>query len=108
VIVLGRADRIATAGRRTAKEAREAASKRRQTERQKVSQKSLEVRPHRHCVVCWTPISIDSDPAVCNDSACIENNEKRESSRKRLTIMLYLFPGIAILLIFLQLMSGGA
>jgi predicted nucleic acid-binding Zn ribbon protein len=105
---LSRADRIANAGRRTAKDAREAASKRRQSEKRKISNKSMDIRPHRHCVVCWRPISLESEPAVCDDEECIENNKKRESSRKRLTIMLYLFPGIAILLIFLQLMSGGA
>ena len=105
---MGRADRIANAGMRTAKEAREAANKRRQTERRRNTNKSLDIKPHRHCVVCWKPISLETDPAVCDDEACIENNKKRESSRKRLTIMLSLFPGIAILLIFLQLMSGGA
>ena len=105
---MSRADKIATAGLRTAKEAREAANKRRRTEKKKASQKSLEIVSHRHCVVCWKPIPLDTDPAVCDDVSCIENNKKRESSRKRLTIMLYLFPGIAILLIFLQLMTGGS
>lgn len=105
---MSRADRIANAGRRTAKEARDAANKRRQSESRKVSNKSIDVRPHRHCVVCWKPISLEIEPAVCDDETCIENNKKRESSRKRLTVMLYLFPGIAILLIFLQVMSGGA
>ncbi len=105
---MSRADKIATAGLRTAKEAREAANKRRRTEKKRASQKSLEIVSHRHCVVCWKPIPLDTDPAVCDDVSCIENNKKRESSRKRLTIMLYLFPGIAILLIFLQLMTGGS
>jgi len=105
---LSRADKIAAAGLRTAKEAREAANKRRRTDKRRSSQKSLEIESHRHCVVCWKPIPLDSDPAVCDQVSCMENNEKRESSRKRLTIMLYLFPGIAILLIFLQLMSGGS
>tara|TARA_Y100001956_G_scaffold77940_1_gene89018 strand:- start:976 stop:1131 length:156 start_codon:yes stop_codon:yes gene_type:complete len=50
---------------------------------------------------------MESDPAVCSESACIEKNEKREGSRKRLTIMMYLFPGIAIILLMLQL-AGGA
>ena len=105
---MSRADRIAYAGMRTAKEAREAANKRRQSERRKITNKSIDIRPHRHCVVCWKPISLEVEPAVCDNEDCIENNKKRESSRRRLTIMLYLFPGIAILLIFLQLMSGGA
>lgn len=103
---MSRADRIATAGMRTAKEAREAANKRRRSEKKRIANKLLDVESHRHCVVCWKPIPLESEPAVCSDISCIENNKKRESSRKRLTIMLYLFPGIAILLIFLQLMTG--
>ncbi|MEE2626701.1 MAG: DUF2116 family Zn-ribbon domain-containing protein [Candidatus Thermoplasmatota archaeon] len=105
---MSRADRIAAAGMRTAKEAREAASKRKRSEKKRATNKFLDVESHRHCVVCWKPIPLDSEPAVCGDTMCIENNKKRESSRKRLTIMLYLFPGIAILLIFLQLMTGGS
>ncbi len=104
---LSRTDRIAKAARRTAQEARDAASKRRQDEKRKRANSSMAIEPHRHCVVCWSPISMDSDPAVCSESACIEKNEKRESSRKRLTIMMYLFPGIAIILLMLQL-AGGA
>lgn len=105
---MSRADRIAATGMRTAKEAREAARKRKRSEKKRASNKFLDVESHRHCVVCWKPIPLDSEPAVCGDTTCIENNKKRESSRKRLTIMLYLFPGIAILLIFLQLMTGGS
>ena len=86
---MSRADRIANAGMRTAKEAREAANKRRQSERRKITNKSIDIRPHRHCVVCWKPISLEVEPAVCDNEDCIENNKKRESSRRRLTIMLY-------------------
>ena len=38
-------------------------------------------------------------------SECGETRRKRESSRKRLTVMLYLFPAIAILLVFLQVIT---
>ncbi len=103
---MSRADKIAKAARRTAQEARDAASKRRQEERRKRANNSLSVDAHRHCVVCWSPIPLDRDPAVCAESSCIEKNEKREASRKRLTLMMYLFPGIAILLLILQLAGG--
>ena len=36
---------------------------------------------------------------------CIRDRRKREGSRKRLTVMLYLFPAIAILLVLLQAMG---
>jgi len=104
---LSRSDRIAKAARRTAQEARDAASKRKKEEKRKRSNSAMSIDSHRHCVVCWTPITLDSDPAVCSEEACIQKNEKREASRKRLTIMMYLFPGIAILLLLLQ-MAGGA
>jgi len=103
---LSRADKIAKAARRTAQEARDAASKRRQEEKKKRANKSLSVDAHRHCVVCWSPIPLDRDPAVCAESECIEKNGKREAARKRLTLMMYLFPGIAVLLLILQLAGG--
>ena len=104
---MSRTDRIAKAARRTAQEARDAASKRKKEEKRKRSNSSMGIESHRHCEVCWTPIALDSDPAVCSEATCIQKNEKREASRKRLTIMMYLFPGIAILLLLLQ-MAGGA
>jgi predicted nucleic acid-binding Zn ribbon protein len=58
-------------------------------------------------VICWAPIPLDSDPAICSEATCAEKQEKREASRKRLTVMLYLFPGIAILLVMLQLMGAS-
>ena len=61
------------------------------------------VGPHRHCVICYTPIALESDPAICNDSSCEEKHATRERSRKRLNIMLYLFPAIAIMLFLLQM-----
>ena len=103
---MSRTDRIAKAARRTAQEARDAASKRKKEEKRKRSNSAMSIDSHRHCVVCWTPITLDSDPAVCSEEACIQKNEKREASRKRLTIMMYLFPGIAILLRHLQLAGG--
>ena len=42
-----------------------------------------------------------AEPPVCSDEECESTYGKREASRKRLTIMLYLFPAIAILLALL-------
>ncbi|MBL20611.1 MAG: hypothetical protein CMB42_01925 [Euryarchaeota archaeon] len=58
--------------------------------------------PHRHCIVCWTPIPLDRDPAICRADECAKINVKREASRKRFTVMLYLFPAIALVLAFLS------
>ena len=66
------------------------------------------VPPHRHCAVCNVPIALESDPPVCDDADCVEKRAKQEKARSRLTVMLYLFPAIAILLVFLQAMSIGS
>ncbi|MBO58439.1 MAG: hypothetical protein CMA77_05540 [Euryarchaeota archaeon] len=63
------------------------------------------VAPHRHCVICYIPIAIESEPPICTDSSCSEKHASKERSRKRLNIMLYLFPAIAIMLFLLPLFT---
>ena len=60
------------------------------------------VAPHRHCNICHAPVHMDKNPPLCGAEKCGAEWEKKEGSRKRLTIMLYLFPGIAIMLVLLQ------
>ena len=95
-------DRIMRDAQRTAGEAREAAKRGREAQRKDRAKRSFSTSDHRHCSVCWAPIPLDEDPAVCSNPECAEKQRKRVSSRKRLTVMLYLFPAIAILLVFLQ------
>ena len=99
MILMGRKEIIAKAATRTASQARETAA--RERGRSKRSSSASGVSAHRHCSVCWTPIPLNADPPVCSDEECEATYEKREASRKRLTIMLYLFPAIAILLAIL-------
>lgn len=63
------------------------------------------IAPHRHCVVCYAPIPLDADPAHCGEQPCSETQAKREKSRKRLNLMLYLFPAIAIMLFMTQVLG---
>jgi len=93
---LSRKKKIQEMATRTASQARQMASK----DRKRSARSTLAsgTKPHRHCSVCWAPIPLDSDPPVCDSEECEKTHEKREGSRKRLTIMLYLFPAIAILL----------
>ncbi len=63
------------------------------------------VAPHRHCVVCYTPIPRDADPPHCGAQPCKSKHERNEKSRKRLNLMLYLFPAIAIMLFLLPLFT---
>ena len=104
---MSRREKIQKAAQRTAGEAREAAKRQRDSKRQARARRDFSATDHRHCSVCWTPIPIDAEPPVCSDTECAEKQQKRESSRKRLTVMLYLFPGIAILLVLLDVMIRG-
>ena len=62
------------------------------------------VAAHRHCMVCNTPVGFDQDPAVCGKEKCSTEHATRERKRKQLNILLYLFPAIAILLVFLPIL----
>ena len=84
-----RKDIIMKAAKRTAKQAQVAASRRTPGTRSRI-----EAEPHRHCVVCWKPISLESEPAICNDLNCETVNERRERSRKRWAFLMY--SGVAI------------
>lgn len=72
-----------------------------QTKRQRTA-----MTPHRHCTVCWAPIPLDRDPPICRDESCSITHSKREASRKRFTVMLYLFPAIALVLAVLSAMQA--
>ena len=96
---MGRKERIAKAATRTASQVRESAA--RERGRKKRSSSASGVPSHRQCSVCWAPIPLNAEPPVCSDEECEKTHEKRNASRKRLTIMLYLFPAIAILIALL-------
>ena len=104
---MSRREKIQKAAQRTAGEARQAAKRQRDSKRQARARRDFSATDHRHCSVCWTPIPLNADPPICSNAECAEKQQKRESSRKRLTVMLYLFPGIAILLVLLQVMGAS-
>ena len=104
---MSRREKIQKAAQRTAGEAREAAKRERESARLARERRNFAATEHRHCSVCWTPIPLDAEPPICSDAECAEKQQKREASRKRLTVMLYLFPGIAILLVMLQVMGAS-
>ncbi len=65
------------------------------------------VPPHRHCVVCRAVIKVDADPPVCSNEDCNSKHQRNERSRKQLSILMYIFPAIAILLVVLNVTRGG-
>ena len=100
---LSRKEAILNAAKMTAREVREAAALR----NPKTRKVRLSTDEHRHCVVCWAPIPLDSDPPICRKEDCSEMQEKREKSRRRLTFMLYLFPAIAIFFFIVQVVGAS-
>lgn len=98
---MSRKDTILRSAQRTAKEARAAATKRIRSKEDSV------IHPHRHCSICWKPISLERIPPVCNNDECSDSWLKKDKSRKRLTIMMYLFPAIAIIFLLISLQQGA-
>ena len=102
---MSRKDTILKAARRTAQEARAAASRRKDTPARRHAESGA--KPHRHCVVCWTPIPLDSDPPICSKDDCATMQDKKERSRRRLTFMMYLFPAIAVFFVILEVVGAS-
>ncbi len=98
-----RKDTILKAAKRTAKQAHEAASKRSQR-----SKTMVNIEPHRHCSVCWKPISLVSEPAICGDASCSSMFERRERSRKRFSFLMYLGIAIFVGLLAVQVFVGAS
>ena len=65
------------------------------------------IPPHRHCVICRSVIRLDADPPICSDPECEAKHKKNERSRKQLSILMYIFPAIAVLLVILNVTGGG-
>ena len=102
---MSRKDTILKAARRTAQEARAAASRRKDTPARRHAESGA--KPHRHCVVCWTPIPLDRDPPICGNDDCATTQDKKERSRRRLTFMMYLFPAIAVFFVILEVVGAS-
>jgi predicted nucleic acid-binding Zn ribbon protein len=98
-----RKDTILKAAKRTAKQAHAAASKKSSKYRTRVA-----IEPHRHCSVCWKPISLESDPAICGDDDCYSIFERREKSRKRFTFLMYFGIVIFVGLLVFQVIMGAS
>lgn len=98
-----RKDTILKAAKRTAKQAHAAASNRSQKSRTRVN-----IDPHRHCSVCWKPISLESDPAICGDEGCSTVFARREKSRRRFTFLMYFGIAIFVGLLVLQVIIGAS
>ena len=100
---MSRAEKIAKMATTTAGQAKQnsVASKKR-----KKARKGVLFEAHKHCVECSIPISLSNDSMICDDENCRINQEKKEKSRKRLSILLYVGVGIFIIPIAIQLIGA--
>ena len=97
-----RKETILKAAKRTAKQAHAAASRKVQKTRVSTS-----VDLHRHCSVCWKPIPLDSEPAICSSVECSNMFERREKSRRRFTFVMYVGIAIFVGLLGIQIFIGA-
>ena len=97
-----RKETILKAAKRTAKHAHAAASKKVQK-----SRVSIGIDPHRHCSVCWKPIPLDSEPAICSSVECSTIFERREKSRRRFSFVMYLGIAIFVGMLGIQIFIGA-
>ena len=100
---MSRAEKIAKMATTTAGQAKQksVASKKR-----KKARKGVLFEAHKHCVECSIPIPLSNDSMICDDENCRINQEKKEKSRKRLSILLYVGVGIFIIPIAIQLIGA--
>ena len=100
---MSRAEKIAKMATTTAGQAKQnsVVSKKR-----KKARKGVLFEAHKHCVECSIPIPISNDSMICDDENCRINQEKKEKSRKRLSILLYVGVGIFIIPIAIQLIGA--
>ena len=100
---MSRAEKIAKMATTTAGQAKQnsVASKKR-----KKARKGVLFEAHKHCVECSIPIPLSNDSMICDDENCRINQEKKEKSRKRLSILLYVGVGIFIIPIAIQIIGA--
>ena len=65
---MSKADRYSKMATRTANQAREAAANAKDRQKYQRAIQGMNIESHRHCVICWTPIPIKSEPAVCDNN----------------------------------------
>ena len=98
-----RAEKIAKMATRTANQAKEAAA----TSKKKIRGKNnVSFESHKHCVICSIPIPINNEPSICNKQDCDATQKRKEKSRKRLSILLYV--GVAVFLVPILIQVVGA
>ena len=100
---MSRAEKIAKMATRTAVQAKENSSVKR---KRKKAKNGVLFEAHKHCVECSIPIPLSYDALICEDEECKINQEKKEKSRKRLSILLYIGVAIFFIPVIIQLVGA--
>ena len=74
--------------------------------KRKKARKNVLFEAHKHCVECSIPIPLSNGSLICDDDDCRANQERKEKSRKRLSILLYAGVGFFIISIVLPLIGA--
>ena len=100
---MSRAEKIAKMATTTAGQTKEDSVVSR---KRKKARKNVLFEAHKHCVECSIPISLGNESLICGDDDCRVNQERKEKSRKRLSILLYVGVAIFVIPIVLQLIGA--
>ena len=100
---MSRAEKIAKMATTTAGQAKQDSVVSR---KRKKARKNVLFEAHKHCVECSIPIPLGNESLICDDDDCRTNQERKEKSRKRLSILLYVGVAIFIIPIVLQLIGA--
>ena len=74
--------------------------------KRKKARENVLFEAHKHCVECSIPIPLSNGSLICDDDDCRANQERKEKSRKRLSILLYAGVGFFIISIVLPLIGA--
>ena len=100
---MSRAEKIAKMAKTTAEQAKQKSII---AKKRTKAKKGVLLEAHKHCVECSIPISLNNESLICDNENCRINQERKEKSRKRLTILLYLGVGIFIVPILIQIIGA--
>ena len=100
---MSRAEKIAKMATTTASQAKEKSVVSRKRKR---ARKGVLFEAHKHCVECSIPIPLSNHSLICDDNDCRINQERKEKSRKRLSILLYVGVGFFIITLILPLIGA--
>jgi len=100
---MSRTEKIAKMATTSAEQARQSSVS---SSKRKKAKRGVTFDAHKHCIECSIPIPLNNESPICDDKGCKINQDKKERSRKRLSMLLYLGVAIFIIPVILQLVGA--